>query len=137
MDEIFLNAEIIEQGYGLTCTQFLIKCMGGIQTEGEGGKGGLGGAVGRIPDINELCDPREPQEMPDFQGKGGMSYVCIVYHVHSRARNAPGSGEAGRAVCSGPQIHEGIQERNVELEKALSGMVKGPPKRGLYEVWEI
>jgi heme-degrading monooxygenase HmoA len=24
-----------------------------------------------------------------------------------------------------------------ELEKALSGMMKGPPKRGVYEVWEI
>jgi len=24
-----------------------------------------------------------------------------------------------------------------ELEKALSGIVKGPPKRGVYEVWQV
>lgn len=27
MDETFLNAKIIEQGYGFTCTRFLLKYM--------------------------------------------------------------------------------------------------------------
>jgi len=43
MDEIFLNAETKEQGFGFPSTQFLVKYMGEFKRKEREAREGLGG----------------------------------------------------------------------------------------------